>query len=97
MKVRHTPTAFAELQSIVAYIYARSPQGARNVHARIRRSIDFLVDFPRIGTPTDDPAIRRTLALPYPYVIFYEPTTDEIVIHSIRHARRRPQPPRTES
>ena len=95
MKVRYTPAAYAELQSIVAHIAAHSPQGARNVYARIQRSIGFLVDFPRIGTPTDDPAIRRTLALPYPYVIFYEPAADEIIIHSVRHGRRRPQAPRT--
>ena len=96
MKVRYTPAAFAELQAIVDYISAHSPRGARNVYARIRQSVDLLKDFPHMGTPTDDAAIRRTLAVPYPYVIFYEPTADEVVIHSIRHARRRPKPPRAE-
>jgi toxin ParE1/3/4 len=93
MKVRYTPAAFAELQSIVEYIGIRSPQGARRVQARIKQSIDLLIDFPFIGTPTDDPVVRRTLALPFPYVIFYEVTADEIVVHSVRHARRRPRPP----
>jgi hypothetical protein len=36
------------------------------------------------------------LALPYPYVIFYEPLTDEIVAHRVRHARRERIAPRTQ-
>jgi plasmid stabilization system protein ParE len=27
---------------------------------------------------------------PYPYLIFYEPTETEIVIHAVRHAARAP-------
>ena len=91
MRIRYTFAAFAELREIVAYVSSRSPRGARKVYARIRHSIGLLADFPFIGTPTDEPSIRRTLALPYPYVIYYEVTADEIVIHSVRHARRRPR------
>ena len=29
-------------------------------------------------------------ALPYPYVVFYEATQTEIIIHAIRHAARNP-------
>jgi hypothetical protein len=30
------------------------------------------------------------IASPYPYLIFYEVTGDEIVIHGVRHSARRP-------
>ncbi len=30
------------------------------------------------------------IATPYPYLIFYEAADDEIIIHGIRHAARRP-------
>jgi toxin ParE1/3/4 len=34
--------------------------------------------------------LRRMIVSPYPYLIFYEATADEIVIHGVRHAARRP-------
>jgi plasmid stabilization system protein ParE len=43
---------------------------------------------PGIGTRTDDPAIRRMITLPHPYLIFYEATETEIIIHAVRHAAR---------
>src|SRR5271166_1717515 len=47
-------------------------------------------DNPNIGTRTDDPTIRRMTASPYPYLIFYEATEAEIIIHAVRHAARDP-------
>jgi plasmid stabilization system protein ParE len=66
------------------------------VAARIRRAIDGVVAFPQLGAPTDTLSIRRVLALPYPYVIFYEPLADEIVVHRIRHTRQDRVSPRTQ-
>lgn len=34
--------------------------------------------------------MRRIVATPYPYLIFYEATEDEVVILGIRHAARDP-------
>ncbi len=34
--------------------------------------------------------IRRAVARPYPYVIFYRPDTTGIVVHAVRHAARKP-------
>jgi hypothetical protein len=39
---------------------------------------------------TADPTIRRLTTLPYPYLIFYEITDAEIIIHAVRHAARDP-------
>lgn len=90
MKLRYTRPALADLNKLLDYIAAHSPQGARRVQARIRTIIDLLVLHPGIGTRTDDPTIRRMTASPYPYLIFYEVTESEIIIHAIRHAARDP-------
>lgn len=90
VRLRYTLPALADLTAILDYIAAHSPQGARRVQARIQAIIDLLLQHPRIGTRTNDPAIRRMTALPYPYLIFYEATESEIIIHAIRHAARDP-------
>ncbi|HME26598.1 MAG TPA: type II toxin-antitoxin system RelE/ParE family toxin [Acetobacteraceae bacterium] len=90
MKLRYTLPALADLNSVLAYIAAHSPQGARRVHARVQAIIDLLLLYTGIGTRTDDPAIRRMTALPYPYLIFYEAAETEIIIHAVRHAARDP-------
>lgn len=43
-----------------------------------------------MGRRTDDPAIRRLTVTPYPFLVFYEATESEIVIHAVRHAARDP-------
>jgi plasmid stabilization system protein ParE len=91
MKIRYTPAAFASLQEIISYINAHHPQRARNVLARIKATIDRLENFPHIGILTDKPETRRIAALPYPYLIFYKVTDEEIIIRSVRHAARKPE------
>ena len=90
MKVRYTTRALADLDSILDYVVAQSPQGAKRVHARIRFVIDLLSTHPHIGVRTDDPVIRRLTTPPYPYLIFYEVADDAIIIHAVRHAARDP-------
>jgi toxin ParE1/3/4 len=90
VKLRYTLPALADLNSVLEYIAAHSPQGARRVHARIQAIIDLLLLYPGIGTRTDDPTIRRMTALPYLYLILYEATETEIINHAVRHAARDP-------
>jgi toxin ParE1/3/4 len=52
--------------------------------------IDLLLLHLDIGRRTSDPAIRRMTVMPYPYLVFYEVTESEIIIHAIRHAARDP-------
>jgi toxin ParE1/3/4 len=89
-RLRYTLPALADLESVLDYIAARSPQGARRVQTRIRTVIDLLTQHPFIGTRTNDPAIRRMTASPYPYLIFYETTDAELIVHAVRHATRDP-------
>ena len=90
MKLRYTSPALADLDSILNYIADRSPHGAARVHARIQHVINLLLQYPQAGSLTDDPPIRRMTTRPYPYLIFYEPTRDEIIIHAVRHGARNP-------
>jgi len=43
-----------------------------------------------MGVRTEDPTIRRVTTSPYPYLVFYQATETEIIIHAIRHAARDP-------
>jgi toxin ParE1/3/4 len=86
----YTLPALADLNSILDSVAAHSPQGARRIQARIQAIIDLLVVHPRIGARTDDPVIRGLTTTPYPYLVFYEATEGEIIVHAIRHAARDP-------
>ena len=90
MKLRYTLRAAAELDEVLAYIDERSPQGARNVKARIQAVINLLLEHPQAGRRTSKGRQRRVVAYPYPYLTFYRATNDEIVVHGVRHAARRP-------
>jgi plasmid stabilization system protein ParE len=90
VKVRFTLPALADLGSTLDYIAAHSPPGAKRVQARIQAIIDLLSVHPHIGVRTDDPAIRRLTTPPFPYLVFYEVTDTEIIIHAVRHGARDP-------
>jgi len=90
VRLRYTLQALADLSVILDYIATHSPQGARRVQPRIQALTDLLLQHPQIGRRTDDPAIRRITTTPYPYLVFYEATQTEIIIHAVRHAARDP-------
>jgi toxin ParE1/3/4 len=90
VKVRYTLPALADLNAILDYIAAQSPQGAKRVQARIQAAIDLLLLFPFIGARTDDLTMRRLPTSPYPFLVFYEVTETEIVVHAVRHGARDP-------
>ena len=73
------------------YIRDRNPGAADRVRSRIEGMINGLADFPYQGTPTDGEGIRRLVAMPFPYLIFYRVRDEVVSILHIRHGRRRPQ------
>lgn len=92
MRLRYTPRAAAELDGVLAYIAERSPRGAANVKRRVQALIALLLRHPEAGQRTSRAGLRRIVAHPYPYLIFYQATADEIIIHGVRHGARRPLP-----
>jgi plasmid stabilization system protein ParE len=90
VRLRYTRPALADLSAVLDYIAAQSPQDARRVQKRIKALTDLLLHHPYIGRRTNDPAIRRMATTPYPYLVFYEITESEIIIHAVRHTARNP-------
>lgn len=90
VRLRYTKPALDDLKDIAGYLDPRSPGGARQVRHRVKSLIEQLCDQPFLGKRTEDPTIRRLTAVPYPYLIFYEVTEEDIIIHAVRHAARNP-------
>jgi addiction module RelE/StbE family toxin len=92
-RVRYARRAIADLIGIADYIRERNPRAAETVADRIRASIARLGMFPFIGRPTDDPSLRILPIGRYPYVVYYEVIEGDVVVHHIRHGRRKPPRP----
>jgi toxin ParE1/3/4 len=90
VKLRYILRAAAELSKVLGYIEEHSPQGGRRAQARIQAVINLLSRYPHAGQLTTKGGLRRVVASPYPYLIFYRAAEDEIVIHGVRHGARRP-------
>ena len=71
MRLRFTPRAAAELDAVLDYIAARSPQGGRRIQMRIQSVIVLLLEHPHAGMRTSKAGLRRIVVTPYPYLIFY--------------------------
>jgi plasmid stabilization system protein ParE len=91
MKLRFTPAALEELDKVLDDISSHSPQGAGRVQARIKTIIDLLLEHPNAGQRTNLSSMRRIVVTPYPYLIFYEHSADDVVIIGVRHAARDPR------
>jgi len=52
LKIRYTGPAARQLDAILAYIKARSPDGAANVLSRIDEALSIAAEQPRIGRLT---------------------------------------------
>jgi plasmid stabilization system protein ParE len=83
VKLRYTLRAATDIAE-------RSPQGALRVQARIQAIIRLLLRYPSAGQRTSKGRLRRIVTSPYPYLIFYLATENEIVIHGVRHGARKP-------
>ena len=90
MKITYTLPALADLERILDDIAAQSPLGMVNVKKRIDAIETLLMQFPEAGTRTNLQWLRRIAISPYPYVIFYEPEAQTIIIHAFRHGAQDP-------
>jgi toxin ParE1/3/4 len=90
VKLRVTRRAATQIERALDYIEAESPQGANRVRERIQTLFLLLAQHPYAGQATDLPGVRRLSVSPYPYLIFYRVTDDEVIIQRMRHTSRRP-------
>ena len=92
MRIRYTPRARTDIETIYDYLDTRSPAAARSVKDAIERRILQLADFPQLGPETDEPPARELSVIRYPYKVYYVVENDEVRIIHVRDARRRPWP-----
>ena len=92
MKLRVTRRAATQIEKALDYIEAESPQGANRMRERIGTLLLLLEQHPYAGQSTDLPGVRRLVVSPYPYLIFYRVTDDEVIVQRMRHTARRPHP-----
>jgi toxin ParE1/3/4 len=90
MRVRYTPRARDDLDTIHSYLNERSPAAAAAVLKRIRNRIDRLADFPLMAPVTELAGIRGLSIVRYPYKAYYRILADEVLILHVRDARRAP-------
>jgi addiction module RelE/StbE family toxin len=90
MRVRYTPQAQNDLDTIYNYLDEKAPAAALAVKDLIERRISSLADFPLMAPATDEPGIRELTIVRYPYKVYYEIAGDAVWIVHIRDARRRP-------
>ena len=89
MKLRVTRRAATQIEKALEHIEAESPQGANRMRERIQTLFLLLTHHPYAGQLTDLPGVRRLVVSPYPYLIFYRVTDDEVIVQRMRHASRR--------
>ena len=90
MRLRLTRRAATQIERALEYVEAESPQSANRMRERIATLFLLLAQHPYAGQPTDVPGVRRLYVSPYPYLIFYRVTGDEVVVQRLRHTSRRP-------
>jgi plasmid stabilization system protein ParE len=59
VNVRYTKRALAQIDEVLTYIEARSPQGARHIGDRIAALVALLQDHPYAGRQTTRAYVRR--------------------------------------
>jgi addiction module RelE/StbE family toxin len=90
MRVRYTPRARNDLDSIYSYLNERSPVAAMAVLRRIRSRVERLADFPLMAPMTELAGIRGLAIGRYPYKAYYRVIDDEVLILHVRDMRRIP-------
>jgi toxin ParE1/3/4 len=90
VNVRYTRRALAQIDKALTYVEAQSPQRAGRLRDRIVALVTLLQEQPYAGRTTTRPNVRRISTIPYPYLIDYRVTANDIIIMRFRHAARRP-------
>ena len=92
LNVRMLPKALKELREITIHIARDSTAMAERISENIAQRIEQLGESPNIGKHADneDLALRgvRTIGVSR-YLVFYQVTETEILVHHIRHSARK--------
>jgi addiction module RelE/StbE family toxin len=86
MRIRWTPPAAADLQSISDYLKERQPEYRQPTIRKLYEKIRTLKDTPYIGRPGRVKGTRELLFPPMPYVAVYRINGQTVEIWRIYHA-----------
>ena len=91
MRVVFSDRAKLRLRQIQSYIAEDNPGAAERVVIRIRQTVEFLSDFPRIGRIWEDGATRALNVSGLPYRVHYriDENAEVIQIITIAHTSRK--------
>ena len=88
MKIRWSPTAISDVESIREYIAQDSPSAARRVAQTIKESVGRLRSFPLSGRVGRVPGTRELVIPGTSYIAAYKINPDEVVIAAVLHGRQ---------
>lgn len=87
MKVRFNRGALQDIGEILDYISERNPPAASSLSLRFELAAKLLATMPEIGAQTVQTQFRRLVV--DNYVMAYEITGGEVIIHYVRHGARK--------
>jgi toxin ParE1/3/4 len=92
MKVRYSPRASDDLDSIYQFLNQSSPAGAARVMAAIYAAVEFIRRNPHASEMTSFHGVRGKIVHRYRFKVFYRLAehNDVVEIVHVRHASRRP-------
>jgi plasmid stabilization system protein ParE len=88
MKVRYTAPALMQIAEILDGIAAENAGAAASVANRFETLVSLVARHPAIGRQTSLADVRVIPAKPYPYLIFYRATGENLIILRVRHMAR---------
>ncbi len=92
MKVRYSPRASIDIESIYQFLNQYSPAGAARVMAAIYAAVEFIRRNPHAAEMTSVHGVRGKVVHRYRFKVFYRlvERDDVIEVVHVRHASRRP-------
>jgi toxin ParE1/3/4 len=88
MKIRWSPTAIADLESIRDHIAEDSPAAARKIAKRIKAAVNRLGQFPLSGRAGRVPETHELVIYGTSYIAAYRIQGDEVQIAAVLHGKQ---------
>jgi len=88
MRIRWSPTAVIDLESVRDYIAKDSHSAASKVANTIKMSVNRLKDFPLSGRVGRVPETRELVVAGTNYIVAYTIEGDELLIAAVLHGRQ---------
>jgi toxin ParE1/3/4 len=88
LKLRYTIRAQTDLSEIFTYLDLRDKQAAKRVINTIETSAKILANHPLTGRQTDFLDTRVKPIPSYPYLLFYQVTSNDLIVLRVWHSAR---------